>query len=363
MKYTLNLGKLFGISLKVHWTFSFLLLWIIFLNLSYGQTTMGIAWELFFVISVFGCVVLHELGHALAARKYGIPTKDITLYPIGGIARLQSIPKEPLKELVVAIAGPAINVVIAILLFIGFKSNQQYIENLTLLDDPLSLATYPFYLMTANIVLVLFNAIPAFPMDGGRVLRALLSMKLPRLKATRIAMWIGQFFAGVFVIAGLFYNPFLMLIGFFVFFGARNEYKYIKNYEKFEPFVVKDAMSQNYVPVSTKDTINEAIEKFYNSHGQVMIVEKNGIIYGIVRRPSIEKYIKEGNNQQRKITTLMDKEFEVIDANQNLNKTYNYLMRKRDKYFPVMINNRISGIISFSKIREFLILKKEGYQY
>ncbi|WP_020528290.1 site-2 protease family protein [Flexithrix dorotheae] len=363
MKYALNLGKLFGISLKVHWTFAFILLWVTFLNLSYGQTAMGIAWELFFVISIFGCVVLHELGHALAARRFGIPTKDITLYPIGGVARLQSIPKEPMKELVVAIAGPAVNVVIALILFIGFKSNQQYIENLTLLDEPLSLATFPYYLMTANIVLVIFNAIPAFPMDGGRVLRALLSMKLPRLQATRIAMWIGQFFAGVFIVAGLFYNPFLMLIGFFVFFGARSEYKYIKNFERFEPYMVKDAMSQNYVPVSTQDTINEAMEKFYNSPGQVIIVEKNGVIYGIVRRHTIEKYLKDGHNKQRKITTLMDKEFEVIDANQNLNQAYNYLIRKRDKYFPVMVDNRISGIISFNKIREFLILKTEGYQY
>src|SRR5581483_3871605 len=174
-----------------------------------------------FVVAVFACVVLHELGHALAARRYGIKTPDITVLPIGGLARLSRMPDKPSEEIVIAIAGPLVNVVIAAVLFavLGISDMRAMAH----VGDP----TYDILTQVAgaNVLLVLFNLIPAFPMDGGRVLRALLALRLDRRRATEIAARIGQGFAILMALWGLFppYNFILVLIAFFVFIAAQSE--------------------------------------------------------------------------------------------------------------------------------------------
>ena len=180
---------------------------------------------LVFVLSIFVTVFLHELGHALAAKKYNIKTKDITLLPIGGLARLESIPEKPKEELVVAIAGPAVNIGLAIItgLFITIPDA----KDLTIqLSGGINSSNFFLNFFIVNIWLALFNMIPAFPMDGGRVLRALLSMKFERYIATNIAARIGQIFAVGFVFVGFFSNPFLVFIGLIIFLGAQAEAQY-----------------------------------------------------------------------------------------------------------------------------------------
>ncbi len=167
-------------------------------------------------------MLLHELGHSLTARKYGVDTKKITLLPIGGVASLERIPEDPKQELWVALAGPAVNIVIAILIY-PFIAGQQLLST----DQMTSVNTINGFLsslLRVNIALVVFNIIPAFPMDGGRILRALLAMKIGRTRATQIAANLGQFLAAGFVFYGLVDgNPMLILIGIFVYFGARTE--------------------------------------------------------------------------------------------------------------------------------------------
>ncbi len=218
----MKLGNPFGISIFVHWTFGLLLGWIGLTSLF--QAGLGSAMiSMFLIIALFGCVVLHELGHSLAARAFGIGTLDITLYPIGGVAKLARMPRDPVQELIIALAGPAVNVGIAILLvpvalLIGLP---QWSAGAVL---PATLSEFVFTLLSANIFLVLFNLVPAFPMDGGRVLRAFLAMRVSYVKATNIAARIGQGLAIAFGLLGLVtFNLLWMILAAFVFFAAGAE--------------------------------------------------------------------------------------------------------------------------------------------
>ena len=205
--------------MRIHLTFLLFLVWIWF---SYYQIAgfAGAVQGVLFILALFACVLLHEFGHAFAARGFGIETPDITLLPIGGVARLSRIPEKPWQELVVAIAGPLVNVVIAAAL-ISVIHGSAALEQLEYLESPrIELLAK---LASVNVMLVLFNLIPAFPMDGGRVLRALLAMAMPYAQATQIAAWIGQGLAVVFGIFGLFGNPLLIFIAFFIFVGAQQE--------------------------------------------------------------------------------------------------------------------------------------------
>lgn len=235
MDGSLKLGKVSGIAIKIHWTFLILLLFVAGAELSRGGSTADVLFSLGFVLAIFLCVVLHEYGHALTARHYGVTTDKITLLPIGGVANIKKMPKKPKQELIIALAGPLVNVVIAgiLALFLPLQELTQK-ENMGLTEAPTA-ENFFLLLLSINIILVLFNAIPAFPMDGGRVLRALLAMRMPRLKATKVAARIGQFFSVLFIIFGFFYNFWLVLIGVFVYLGAGAEYKMVKKEGEKEP--------------------------------------------------------------------------------------------------------------------------------
>ncbi|MEM8882515.1 MAG: site-2 protease family protein [Planctomycetota bacterium] len=191
-----DVGTYAGIRVRIHWT---LLALMALVGWSEWQAGRSAAAGVGFMAALFGCVLLHEYGHALAARRYGIPTRSITLLPFGGIAALERVPTEPRRELVVALAGPAVNVLIALVLL-----------------PVVWLTGYGMTLLVTNIALVVFNLIPAFPMDGGRVLRALLALRTSRLRATRVAVGIGRVVAIGFAIAAFYWSPMLLLIAFVV---------------------------------------------------------------------------------------------------------------------------------------------------
>ena len=220
MKWAWKIASFEEIQIFVHATFVVIPALVLLETLA-GGASLGVALSaVFFVLAVFGCVLLHELGHALMAAHYGIGTRRITLLPIGGLAQLERMPEKPRQELAVALAGPAVNVVIAASLFLGMKlaGGFQNVEPLSAISS-----SWTVKLMVANIVLVLFNLLPAFPMDGGRVVRALLAMRMPHRRATRIAASLGQTIAIFLGVVGFFTNWFLMLVAFFVYFAARAE--------------------------------------------------------------------------------------------------------------------------------------------
>jgi Zn-dependent protease len=225
MRSSLKVASIFGIEVRIHLTFLIFLAWIC---LSYYQIAglSGAIQGVLFILTLFACVLLHEFGHAFAARAFGIRTPDITLLPIGGVARLSRIPDTPWQELVVAIAGPLVNVAIAAALIFLIHGTTDFQEVEHIESPRIELLTK---LASVNVMLVLFNLIPAFPMDGGRVLRSLLAMAMPYVRATQIAAWIGQGLAIVFVIFGFFAhppffgNPLLIFIAYFIFVGAQQE--------------------------------------------------------------------------------------------------------------------------------------------
>ncbi|WP_144057703.1 site-2 protease family protein [Novipirellula maiorica] len=215
MRGSWHLGRFADIDVRIHWTFLLVPLWIYFSSLAAGLGVASATVSVLFVLSIFACVLFHEYGHALMARRFGIPTRDITLLPIGGVASLERMPRRPVHELAIAVAGPAVNVVIAAAIFIGFA-----------IVDPTAGATTSFLsrLAVVNVALVLFNMLPAFPMDGGRVLRSLLAMTMPYTSATRIAANVGQITAVGFGLLGLISgNLMLVFIAGFIFLAARGE--------------------------------------------------------------------------------------------------------------------------------------------
>ena len=223
MKWSLNLGKVAGIKLTVHWTFIILIGWVFFMHYRMGHDMQQALIGVVFILALFVCVTLHELGHALTAKRFNIITQSITLLPIGGLAKMEKMPEKPIQELWVAIAGPLVNVVIAILLYVYLTISNSIPPLIDIEHMQLQGTGFWFNLLIANVILALFNLIPAFPMDGGRVLRAILAFKLDRGKATKIAATIGQLLAISFVFFGFFSNIWLVFIGIFIYLGAGAE--------------------------------------------------------------------------------------------------------------------------------------------
>ena len=205
MKWSLKIGRFAGIDVYLHVTFLLLISWVALMHWRQGQSISAVIAGVTFILAVFLCVVLHEFGHALTAKRYGIKTRDIVLLPIGGVARLESLPTNPLQELWVALAGPAVNVAIAagLFLWMQFTASFEPLQTLTLTTGP-----FLERILAVNLFLVAFNMIPAFPMDGGRVLRAILATRKEYSRATQIAASIGQ---GIAVFFG-----FVIVLSFFV---------------------------------------------------------------------------------------------------------------------------------------------------
>ncbi len=219
MKWSLNAGRIFGIRFRIHVTFFLLLLYVFFSDIKAGFGQAGLS--VLFVCAIFACVVIHELSHSLVARRFGREPKSITLLPIGGVAAIDMMPTKPSQEIMISIVGPATNIVIAILLgLLGGLKLVEAIEKSNMTPSQSFLAN----LIAANIVLAVFNLIPALPMDGGRVLRSILAMKFDYLRATIWAVGIGKVIAALFIVFGFYSGDFwLALIGFFIFSGADSE--------------------------------------------------------------------------------------------------------------------------------------------
>ncbi len=219
-RWSFKIAEPLGIGVYVHVSFLLIVAWVALGQLQAGGGLGAVVGSILFLLALFACVLLHELGHAVAAARYGIRTRDIILLPIGGLARLERMPTEPRQELVVAVAGPLVNVAIAAALWLWLAFTGTLVP-----ADQVGLTAGPFFerLLVVNVGLVIFNLLPAFPMDGGRVLRSLLAMRLGPLKATRIAATIGTGMAALFALVGVFFNPFLLLIALFIWIGASQE--------------------------------------------------------------------------------------------------------------------------------------------
>jgi Zn-dependent protease/CBS domain-containing protein len=291
MGWSIKIGEIGGTAIRIHLTFLLLLLWIWMMHYQIGGTAAALEGVLF-IIAIFFCVLLHEFGHIIAARHYGIRTPDVTLLPIGGVARLERMPEEPRQELVVAIAGPLVNVVIAVLLFLYLGGVVQP-EHLANLEDPR--LNFIARLAATNVFLVVFNAIPAFPMDGGRVLRALLAMRIGYGRATQIAAQIGQGLAFGFGFLGLFYNPLLIFIGIFVYLAAAAEAHQVQVRQVSAGVPVSEAMITEFVTLDEGARLSDAIDALLRTtQHEFPVLDASGRLVGILTRNGMIRGLKEG---------------------------------------------------------------------
>lgn len=360
MKASFSLGKLFGIRVQVHWTFLLIILWAVYMGLSRGGTTESILWTVALVLSIFVCVVLHELGHSLTARRYGIATSKITLLPIGGVASLERMPENPKQELMVAVMGPAVNVFIAGLLYL-FVSSQleifQQPEEAASFFQEINAGNFLLNLFIVNIMLVLFNAIPAFPMDGGRVLRALLSFRMDRVKATQIAANLGQVIAVLFFFIGLYYNPILLIIGVFVFFGASGEYTMVQQMSVLRGHKVREAMLSNYTILHPEDSLKRVGEVLLSGMERHFVVAHNANeVVGILPQSKIAAAFRDQHHNLT-VANIMDQNFKVLSPQDDLTEVYRLVQGGRYPFFPVMENGNLIGAVDMENINEFIMIQ------
>lgn len=363
MRGSLRLGAVSGIGIYIHWTFLFLIGWVIWSNIAAGAG--GAALAVAFILAVFLCVVLHELGHALMAQRFGIHTRDITLLPIGGVARLERIPDDPRQELLVAIAGPLVNVIIAAALFLG----------LTLSGRPLvvsvpadagtavviqSIGLLPMLLLV-NVWLVIFNLLPAFPMDGGRILRAILALRLDYGRATRIAATVGQIMAGVFFIWGLYSSPILLLIAVFVFLGAQAEARMAEVRYGLAGLPVRDAMITSFTSLSPSDTLQAAAELLIAGSQQDFPVTVEGRIVGILPRTELVRSLAAAGPATQ-VDQVMHRDCAPVEEHESLSSVFQRMQESGFNLVPVTRDGVLVGLITLENIGELMMINSARRQ-
>lgn len=353
MKWSWKLGEVADIGIFVHWTFLILIGWIAMVDIVNGRP-LGEAIEgIVFVLALFGCVVLHELGHALTAKRYGVRTQDITLLPIGGLARLERIPENPVQEFWIAVAGPAVNVVIA-----GLLAALLFVLRGNLGSGQLQISTGEFLpqLMYVNVALVLFNMIPAFPMDGGRVLRAVLAhFSGDYVRATQNAAAVGQALAIMFGFLGLFGNPLLLLIALFVYLGAQEEANMVMIRSALKGIPVRTAMMTRVRALSPDDTLETAIQELLAGSQQDFPVVEDGRVAGILMRADVMQALAEEGREQR-VGDVMQPGCATVEDTEMLAGTFQRMRERACSTLPVVHDGQFVGMVTLENVGELMMI-------
>jgi Zn-dependent protease len=363
MNWSLRLGRVFGIDIKLHLTFFLILIWGAF---SYGRGA-GPVYGLVVTMALFTLVLLHELGHSLAAMGYGIPVKDITLLPIGGVARLTRMPEKPVQELVVALAGPAVNVVLALILL-------PLVLGLTVVQAaPLSLSTWmrpgPLgllaFLFSANVSLALFNLIPAFPMDGGRVFRALLGLFVDYQQATSVAVTVGRVVAVGLGLVGIFAGQFLLVfIALFIFMASGQEGQAVAARDLLRQVRVGQTMPRNSVVLSPYATVGQAASTMMGgSRPNFAIVDPDSHqLLGVASSSDVAR-AAEGGEWHMRMTDIMQPVHHVpaVTLNTTLAEVQDKLAEASSRVAAVYDGPLFRGLIGLEDVqRVFQFLSRQG---
>ena len=354
MKWQWRLGRFLGIDVYIHATFVLLIGWVGYSHWLAHHSLAEVLNGVLFIVALFLCVILHEYGHALTARKYGIKTRDITLYPIGGVARLERMPERPVEELWVALMGPAVNVVIAAGLFAYLFFSRSLVPM-----NELTVASGSFLerLMAVNISLVLFNLIPAFPMDGGRVLRALLAMRMEYVRATQIAATIGQGFAFLIGFIGLFNNPFLVFIAFFVWIGASQEAGMVQMRNSISGIPITRAMLTDYKTLAPDDKLAQVVALVLaGSQHDFPVVDAAGRVAGILERDAFMRGLTQ-HGQAASVMDFVRRDLPDVDSHDMIELALIRLQEANSKTLPVTHAGHLVGIITAENITEYLMIR------
>ena len=350
MKWQWKIGRFLGIDVYIHATFLLLLGWIGYSYWLESREWFYVLRGILFILAAFGCVVLHEYGHALTARRYNIRTRDITLYPIGGVARLERMPDKPIEELWVALAGPAVNVVIAAVLY-AFAGLAPIVP-----DFSLTRGSFLDRMIMVNVVLVFFNLLPAFPMDGGRVLRALLATRMEYTRATHIAAQVGQVMALLFLLVGLVtHNFFLGFIAFFVWIGAAQEASVVQMRHAMASIPVRRAMVTSFQTLAPTDSLSTAIDRTLAGTQRDFPVVDDGRVLGILFQKDLIAAIA-SRGPGIPVSEVMQTDFEVLQPSEMLDSAFRRMNERRCSTAPVSSQGRLVGIITMDNIGEFVAI-------
>jgi Zn-dependent protease/CBS domain-containing protein len=348
VKQSWTLLRVAGIDVRVHVTFLLLLAWFALVGWAEEGSPTGALRGVLLIVLVFTCVVLHEFGHALMARRFGVRTRDITLLPIGGMARLQESPRTPGAEIAIALAGPGVNliIVLVLLLAVGREALQPGVEALAQGETTLLQK-----LAAINVMLAVFNLIPAFPMDGGRVLRAMLALHLPQLRATEVAARVGKLIAVLFVLVGVLYLPMLALIGVFVWFGATLEAADAQMREAVADVALEDALITDFRALDVHATLGQAAALTLAGMQKDFPVVDDGRLVGLLTQTAmLEALRRHGDGAQ--VARIMKRDIAVARSDESLRTIWQRLREGDGHLLPIVDDGRLVGLIDLDNLVE-----------
>jgi Zn-dependent protease/CBS domain-containing protein len=355
-RWSWRLGSVFGIDLFVHATLLILLLWVAFAHYAQDRTLSSAAGGVAFVIVVFALVVVHEMSHALVARRFGIRTTDITLLPIGGIARLERLPEKPHQELLVALAGPLTNVVIAAAL-----AGVLMLANVPLVESAASPSRAPFLtkLLWVNVSLALFNLLPAFPMDGGRALRALLAMRLDHVRATRIASTLGRGVALLIALTGFsIASPILVLIALFIWIAAGAEAAGVEMSVPLASLPIRAAMITDFRSLSPSDTLATAVERLLaGSQHDFPVIDHDAVVGILTRNDLLGGLARSPAGAATPVAAVMSRDVVTADPSESLQRALERLEAQDTPMLPVLREGAVIGLLTMENIAELLMVQ------
>jgi len=355
MKNSLKLVTIKNTSIYLHWSFGLLAVLILFVQSARGTAVSEVWWSALSIAAVFICVALHELGHSFAAEHYGIHTKSITLLPIGGIASMEKMPEKPVPEIIVSAAGPVVNLLIALILF-PFISEYPPFWKATQVIESVNGSNFIYYLYVVNIILALFNLLPAFPMDGGRILKGILELWLDTTRATAIAAFTGRVMATLFIIVGLVvFDIMLMLIGLFIIVSSAGEEKLVYLKAAAKGLHLNDLAGNTYHSFPGDVTVSEAAEKMLSLQDNCFLVTEGSAIVGAIERNSILRALSAGKHE-KKIRQFMTANVPALGKETPLEEVIDKLSGNKAVIIPVVSDGRVVGTVNMQNIIEYLVV-------
>ena len=368
MDSSLKIARIWGIDIQVHWSFVLILFYGAFLfSRNASNVLAGAIYGVIVILLLFVCVVLHEFGHAITAKYFGINVPHITLLPIGGVAQLERMPRKPMHEFLIAIAGPAVNFVLAALLLpvallvvsMSMRAGTIWtiIPALMRAAQSMSLAGLLLTLAGTNLLLGIFNLLPAFPMDGGRILRALLALRLQYIPATRIAVLVGRGMAILFAIWGIFGGDILLLlIAFFVYVGGRGELEAVQSRYILKDFSARQAVNKDAHVLYTSEPISRAVDYIMTSYqGDFPVYDLGHNLVGVLTRPRLVATLR-GQGQEGRIVDVMipQARVPVTDAETSLADVWEKMLEARSRVIIVQDQGQFLGLITLDDISELI---------
>ena len=354
MKWSWKIATVAGIDVYIHTTFLILIAWIALAYWQLAGTLLAVVSGVGFILALFFCVLLHEFGHALTARKFNIRTRNITLLPIGGIASIEKIPEDPREEIIIALAGPAVSFAIALLLWLLLTAS----DGLVPLED-LSITGGSFLqrLMLINILLAVFNLLPALPMDGGRVFRALMALWMEPVKATRIAAGVAQALAVLLALLGFRYNLFLVFIAVFIWIGAATEAGMASVKSILSGVTAKRAMLTDFQVLEPHESLARAVELTLSGSQKDFPVVSGDSVTGVLRQSDLLRGLHDHGKLCR-VDQVMQRDVPSINVSETLENVMERMQIKDRGLLIATENGRIAGIIDIDNIMELLKIQK-----